>query len=387
MKIQIQQFFEREGEGVMSIQPIEIARILIKETIQQRVQLNENVISEYFEGIQAGAQFPPLVVFDDGQNLILADGRHRYEAYKLAGTNDIPVEIRNGTERDAILYAVGANADHGLQRTNADKRCAVETMLKDEEWGIWSDGEIARRTRVSPPFVSKIRRELTQNGFEFPSKRISRNGRTIETSNIGSRNTGSDSGQGDSDQESPVDDNHGDEGPPEDNENSSGDQGENDSASETEGNGPDEEAQNNFEEREDNDRDVTSAETQGGGNEEISNEKEGRDASLTETQGESDEGSGSDESEGRAPESLGEMIGADQGESSVSDAENPSQEQSSEPELSSPVQTDDIKSLRHRITELEQLVREQDRQLYFKDQRIAELEEKLAYYEHEILAS
>ncbi len=371
----------------MSIQPIEIARILIKETIQQRVQLNENVISEYFEKIQAGTQFPPLVVFDDGQNLILADGRHRYEAYQLAGTNDIPVEIRNGTERDAILYAVGANADHGLQRTNADKRCAVETMLKDEEWGIWSDGEIARRTRVSQTFVSKVRRELTQHGAEFSSRRIGKDGRTLDTSNIGSRNTGTGSGQGGSGEESPVDDNHGDEGPPEDNENPSGAKGENDSASETEGNGPDEEAQNNFEGREDNDRDVTSAETQDDGNEEISNEEEGRDASFTETQGESDEGSGSDESEGRAPESLGEIADEDQGKASVSDAENPGQEESSELELSSPVQTDDIKALRHRITELEQIVRKQDRQLYLKDQRIAELEEKLADYDHEILAS
>ena len=378
----------------MSIQPIEIARILVKETIQQRVQLNENVISEYFEEIQAGTQFPPLVAFGDGQNLILADGRHRYEAYKLAGIDDIPVDILNGTERDAILYAVGANADHGYRRTNADKRYAVETMLKDKEWGQWSDGAIAEKVRVSPAFVGKVRRELTLNGFEFSSKRIGKDGRTLETSNIGSRNTGTGSEQDDSDEESPVDDNHGDEGPPEDNENSSGAQGENDSASETEGNGPDEEAQNNFEGREDNNRDVTSAETKDDGNEEISNEEESRDASLTETQGESDEGSGSDESEGRAPESLHEIADEDQGEASVSDAENPGQEQSSEPEPSSPVQTDDIKALRHRIVELEQIVREQDRQLYLKDQRIAELEEKMdelkksiEYCEGEIMAS
>jgi hypothetical protein len=40
--------------------------------------------------------------------------------------------------RDAILYAVGANASHGLKRTNRDKRNAV-LLLKDLEWGRRQD--------------------------------------------------------------------------------------------------------------------------------------------------------------------------------------------------------------------------------------------------------
>ena len=347
----------------MSIQPIEIARILVKETIQQRVQLNENVISEYFEEIQAGAQFPPLVVFGDGQNLILADGRHRYEAYKLAGTNDIPVDILNGTERDAILYAVGANADHGLRRTNADKRCAVETMLKDEEWGQWSDGAIAEKVCVSPAFVGKVRRELTLNGFEFSSKRIGKDGRTLETSNIGSRNTGTGSEieQSNVDEASEIESQ-------DTSQNAQGIEGsdavDDEPTVNADNNGPDAEENDDAEGIEDGNGDVSA-----------------------ETRDEVTEDASSDESEGRGPESLREITDEDQGEASVSDAENPGQEQSSEPEPSSPVQTDDIKALRHQIAELEQIVRKQDRQLYLKDQRIAELEEKLAYYEHEILAS
>ena len=336
------------------------------------------VIFEYTELIEDGGQFPPLKVFDDGQNLILADGRHRYEAYQLVEIDMVPVEIIKGTERDAILYAVGANADHGLRRTNADKRYAVKTMLKDKEWGEWSDGVIALKVRVSQAFVSKVRRELTQNGFEFSSKRIGKDGRMLETSNIGSRNTDSNSEQGDSDEESPVDDNHGDEGPPEDNENTSGGQGENDSASETEGNGPDEEAQNNFEGREDNDRDVTSAETQDDGNEEISNAEEGRDASLTETQGESIEETSGEEDENVSRESVHQMIENDQDESAVFDAENPGQGESSESEASSTVKTDDIAALRSQVFALEQIVREKDEQIRHKDKRIAELEDEVA---------
>jgi hypothetical protein len=34
----------------------------------------------------------------------------------------------------AVSYAVGANASHGLKRTNRCKRNAVMTLLKDPEW-------------------------------------------------------------------------------------------------------------------------------------------------------------------------------------------------------------------------------------------------------------
>jgi predicted transcriptional regulator len=49
-----------------------------------------------------------------------------------------------------------------------------------------SDGQIAEYLGVSQPFVSKMRREstTTQNGFESPA-RTGRDGRTINTANIG----------------------------------------------------------------------------------------------------------------------------------------------------------------------------------------------------------
>ncbi|EWY35857.1 hypothetical protein N825_32650 [Skermanella stibiiresistens SB22] len=48
-----------------------------------------------------------------------------------------------GSRRDAVPHAVGANARHGLPRSNADKRDAVMILLKDPEW---LGGEIALRT-------------------------------------------------------------------------------------------------------------------------------------------------------------------------------------------------------------------------------------------------
>lgn len=171
----------------MQVQTIEINSIIVRGEIQQREQLNEECIKEYVETIADGADFPPVDVYNDGENLFLADGFHRLEAYQQAGIDTVEVNLFKGAERDAVLHAVGANATHGLRRTNADKRKAVTTLLKDEEWGRLSDGQIAEICRVSQPFVSKVSSELTQNGFERSSQRLGKDGRFTDTANVGSK--------------------------------------------------------------------------------------------------------------------------------------------------------------------------------------------------------
>jgi hypothetical protein len=171
----------------MDIQRIPIETIVVKDKIQQRADLNDEYVEDLVVEIANGVKLPPLIVFKHGDELLLTDGFHRFNAFLLAEIDTVEVEIYEGTEREATLHAVGANADHGLRRTNADKRFAVTTLLNDKEWGNWSDGEIARRCRVSQPFVSKVRNELTQNGFESNPMRKGSDGRILNTSNIGVR--------------------------------------------------------------------------------------------------------------------------------------------------------------------------------------------------------
>jgi hypothetical protein len=127
---------------------------------QTRAALTDAVVSEYAEAIQSGASFPPLVVFHDGTDHWLADGFHRLNAYRRLGAQAVPVDVRQGTRRDAILFSCGANGAHGLRRTNEDKRRAVETLLRDEEWCRKSNRWISERAGVSDPFVMKVRSEL-----------------------------------------------------------------------------------------------------------------------------------------------------------------------------------------------------------------------------------
>jgi len=128
---------------------------------QPRAQIDLFVVADYRDALESGAKFPPVVVFFDGEAHWLADGFHRLDAHRDAGRVDIDVDLRRGTRRDAVLYSVGANDDHGLRRTNADKRRAVETLLRDAEWSLWSDNELARRACVSVSFVGKVRSSLS----------------------------------------------------------------------------------------------------------------------------------------------------------------------------------------------------------------------------------
>lgn len=153
---------------------------------QMRAGLNSETVNEYAEFLNQQVRvsewpFPPVVVYHDGADYWLADGFHRLaalrKAYHWSETNQnithtIPAEVRPGTRRDAILHAAQANAIHGLRRTNADKRRAVETLLRDEEWGQWSNREIARRCKVDEKTVRNIRETLTaENPQSEPAER------------------------------------------------------------------------------------------------------------------------------------------------------------------------------------------------------------------------
>ena len=106
---------------------------------QPRTAIHSPTMEEYAEQMKAGIEFPPVIVFYDGTDYWLADGFHRVEAACSIGLKKIAARIKQGSRRDAILYSVGANATHGLRRSNTDKRRAVLRLLEDEQWSQWSN--------------------------------------------------------------------------------------------------------------------------------------------------------------------------------------------------------------------------------------------------------
>jgi hypothetical protein len=128
-------------------------------------------------------------VFFDGAEYWLADGFHRIIATEELGLAEIAADVRDGSRRDAILYAVGANAAHGLKRTNRDKQNAIRMLLKDPEWSAWSDSEIARRCAVNQSTVSRARAVLSPMQSISERTYTTKHGTTstMSVSNIGAK--------------------------------------------------------------------------------------------------------------------------------------------------------------------------------------------------------
>jgi len=141
-------------------QTLDISQIRRDGGTQPRAEIDTAKVEEYISDMADGAEFPPVVVFYDGSSYWLADGFHRVQAAQKNLRQSIMAEVHQGTQREAILYSVGANATHGLKRSNEDKRRAVARLLNDEEWGKWSNHEIARKCKVSDVFVGKMRSSI-----------------------------------------------------------------------------------------------------------------------------------------------------------------------------------------------------------------------------------
>lgn len=166
-------------------QAIELELIRTDGGTQPRTDLCEATAAEYAASLEAGASFPPVVVFgSEAEGYWLADGFHRVAAHRLAGRSSVEADVRPGGRREALLHAVGANAEHGLRRSASDKRRAVELLLADAEWAAWSDREIGRACKVSHPFVAKVR---AASGNVTSERRVERCGvtYTMRTSDIG----------------------------------------------------------------------------------------------------------------------------------------------------------------------------------------------------------
>lgn len=139
-------------------QTVLVEKIRVDGGTQLRETIDEQTVADYSEVVKSGGKFPRITVFQDGIQLWLGDGFHRYFAHKRAGVEHIDALVYTGTIRDAILFAAGCNS--GLRRSPADLEKAVTTLLKDKEWGVRSDRWIAEQCKVHHQTVASHRAKL-----------------------------------------------------------------------------------------------------------------------------------------------------------------------------------------------------------------------------------
>jgi hypothetical protein len=150
------------------IQELELDQINRSGGTQIRAAYDRATIDRYKDLHEAFVELPPVIVFFDGTDYWLADGFHRVQA--RAETAEIPAkeviriksEVRTGTQRDAIKYALSANVTHGLPRNNDDLRRAIVRCLDDAEWSKLSNIKIAAMCGCSESMIRKVKGEREQ---------------------------------------------------------------------------------------------------------------------------------------------------------------------------------------------------------------------------------
>ena len=144
---------------------LNISVIRIDGGTQVRKQLNQDKVQEYADLMRDKVEFPPITVFFDGSDYWLSAGFHRYFATKQIGNVSIDCDVKEGTVRDAKLFAYGSNK-HGIPHSPEDNRQIVLDMIKDSEWGKWSNAQIAKHIGVSGMTIGRIRKSLEETPKE-----------------------------------------------------------------------------------------------------------------------------------------------------------------------------------------------------------------------------
>lgn len=158
------------------------------ERMQVRVAANAQAVEDYAERYREGLPMPPVLAFETEEGLYLVDGFHRFAAAQRAGVTFLEVEVMEGTLLEAQLHALASNADHGVQRTAADKRRAVRLALEHPTLEDRSDRQIASHCVVSPTLVGQVRREVEEErrakGEAVPEKRKGADGKQYPTAAV-----------------------------------------------------------------------------------------------------------------------------------------------------------------------------------------------------------
>lgn len=148
----------------LNLKTLRLDQITIDDAMQARVQVDDSIVEEYAELMRAGHNFPSVEVVHDAKakKHYVVDGFHRLAAARRAGIKTIGAIVTDGSMDEARWLSCGANKNHGLRRTNADKRKAVRAALMARP--ELSDTVLASHVGVSNGTVGNYRAELAEAG-------------------------------------------------------------------------------------------------------------------------------------------------------------------------------------------------------------------------------
>ncbi len=139
---------------------VNVEDLLFDDRLQCRASERQEAIEDYREVLrESKVKWPfkdPIEIVDVAGRFHVVDGRHRAKACIAEKRQEVRAVIIVGSWEDAVKAAAKANSTHGMPRTAADKRFAVETVYR--ELGEETPAkQVAKMCMVTERFVYKIR--------------------------------------------------------------------------------------------------------------------------------------------------------------------------------------------------------------------------------------
>lgn len=112
--------------GRRIIKNVALSDVVFDKELYPRTQAYWLTSFDYSNSIKAGAKFPPITLALNNGKLILVDGKHRLDAFKLCKKKIIPSEIFTGWDRKKIFVeSIKRNIAHGRILSPYEKRLCI----------------------------------------------------------------------------------------------------------------------------------------------------------------------------------------------------------------------------------------------------------------------
>lgn len=141
-------------------------------------------IVEYANRVTEGSEPPPIDVFFDGENYVVANGKLTLAALRRVGRTDAECRVHSGNRCAALFFAL--STDQGsLPKRWEDRETILTALLRDPEATRYSNVQLARASGFSEPTVRRRRTDICPE--TVGAERQGRDGRVIKTGRIGRR--------------------------------------------------------------------------------------------------------------------------------------------------------------------------------------------------------
>jgi hypothetical protein len=164
---------------------VALDRVKLDRATQARCRMSSEQVAFLLGILESGKEFVDMPeLYFDGLHYWPGDGFHRLHAYQKKGRVLIDAWVRDGSERDAMIHACGANDEHGLRRNRKDIQRAIKLLLDDPELKTLSDRRLAVLAKCTDKTVAAVRKEVGDDGKRTYTDRWG-NVSEMDTQNIG----------------------------------------------------------------------------------------------------------------------------------------------------------------------------------------------------------